>query len=100
MTLDHTATRYEVVDEGFVVRGPLAACSRVAVLGERELLCTYVTRSGAGIADYTVESARSTDGGRTWEQAGPIWPDLVGRASMSMALSRAGDGSLLLYGTS
>ncbi len=94
------AASYEVVDEGFVVRGPLAACSRVAQIDERELIATYVTRSGAGIADYTVESARSVDGGRTWESSGPIWPDLVGRASMSMALSRSANGDLFLYGTS
>ncbi len=94
------ADHYEVVGQGFVVRGPLAACSRVAVIGERELVCTYVTRSGAGVADYTVEQARSSDGGRTWEQHGPVWPDLAGLASMSMALSRAPSGHLLLYGTS
>jgi hypothetical protein len=46
-----------------------------------------------------VEQARSLDGGRTWESSGPIWQDLVGRASMSMALSRGRDGSLFLYGT-
>jgi hypothetical protein len=93
------ADRYEVVGQGFVVRGPLAACSRVVAVGPDELVCTYVTRSGAGIADYTVELSRSRDGGRTWEPHGPIWPDLVGRASMSMALSRAPSGHLLLYGT-
>ena len=42
---------FEVVDQGFVVRGPLSACSRVAVIDGRELVCTYVTtavRSGGG----------------------------------------------------
>ena len=48
-------TRYDIVDEGFLVKGPLAACSRVAQIGDRELVATYVTRSAAGIADYTVE---------------------------------------------
>lgn len=90
---------YDVVDAGFVVNGPLGACSRVAQIGETELVCGYVSRSAAGIVDYTVEQARSTDGGRTWERSGPIWPDLVGRTSMSMALSRGRDGSLFLYGT-
>jgi hypothetical protein len=91
--------RFEVVDQGFVVRGPLAACSRVAAMGGRELVCTYVTRSGAGIADYTVELARSTDDGHSWTLHGPVWPDLVSRASMSMALSRARSEDLFLYGT-
>lgn len=96
-----TPSRYEVRDQGFVVRGPLAACPRVAVLDGDRLVCTYVTRSGAGVADYTVELARSADGGRTWTQHGPVWPDLVGVASMSMALSRGPDaGDLFLYGTS
>jgi hypothetical protein len=90
---------YEVVDAGWIVQGPLGACSRVAQIGERELVAGYVTRSAAGVADYTVEQARSLDGGRTWESSGPVWPDLVGRASMSMALSRGRDGSLFLYGT-
>ena len=93
------ANRFEVLDEGFVVRGPLAACSRVGVVDDRELVCTYVTRSGAGIADYTVELVRSLDGGRSWAPQGPVWPDLVRRASMSMALSRAPSGDLFLYGT-
>ena len=91
---------YDVLDEGFVVRGPLAACSRVAVVGPERLVATYVTRSAAGVADYTVERATSDDGGRTWRRHGPIWPDLVGTASMSMALSRAADRRLFLYGTS
>jgi BNR repeat protein len=93
--------RFEVVDEGFVVRGPLAACSRVVQVGPDELVCTYVTRSGAGIADYTVELARSRDLGHSWTQHGPVWPDLVGRASMSMALSRghSDPNELFLYGT-
>jgi hypothetical protein len=92
--------QYEVVDRGFLVRGPLAACSRLAVIGKSRLVCTYVTRSAAGIADYTVQLARSSDGGRTWTQHGPVWPDLVGQASMSMALSRSPSGDLFLYGTS
>jgi hypothetical protein len=93
------ADRYQAADEGFIVRGPLAACPRVAVIGVREFVCTYVTRSAAGIADYTVNVARSVDGGRTWTGHAPIWPDRVGRASMSMALSRAPSGDLYLYGT-
>ena len=92
--------RFEVIDEGFVVLGPLGACSRVAVVAPDEFVCTYLTRSGAGTLDYTMESARSTDGGRTWVATGAIWPDLVGRTSMSVALSQAPNGDLFLYGTS
>ena len=55
------ANRFEVLNEGFVIRGPLAACSRVAVVDDRELVSAYVTPSGAGTADYTDEQVRSLD---------------------------------------
>lgn len=91
--------RFEALDEGFVVRG-LGACSRVVVTDGGDLVCTYVLRSGAGRPDYAVHQSRSTDRGRTWTAEGPVWPSLVGPASMSLALSRARNGDLLLYGTS
>lgn len=91
--------RFEVVAEGFVVNG-LGACSRVVVTGGGDLIATYVLRSGAGRPDYAVHQSRSVDGGRTWSAEGPVWPSLVGPASMSLALSRARNGDLLLYGTS
>ena len=36
--------------------------------------------------------SRSDDGGRTWTAEGPVWPSLVGRASISVALSRVAVG--------
>ena len=36
----------------------------------------------------------------TWQQQGPLWPDLVGQASISCALSRSAAGELFVYGTS
>lgn len=91
--------RFEVVDQGFVVRDRLGACSRVAVLDDGDLVCTYVLRSGAGRPDYTPHQSRSTDAGRTWTAEGPVWPSLVGSTSISVALSRTTGGDLLLYGT-
>lgn len=91
---------YVVLDEEFVVWGQLGACSRVVVTDGGDLVCTYVLRSGAGKPDYAVHQSRSTDGGRTWTSEGPVWPSLVGSASMSLALSRSVNGDLLLYGTS
>ncbi|MBM4408864.1 MAG: exo-alpha-sialidase [Chloroflexi bacterium] len=91
---------YVILDEGFVVSGVLGACSRVVVTDGGDLVCTYVLRSGAGKPDYAVHQSRSTDGGRTWTSKGPVWPSLVGSASMSLALSRTAGDDLLLYGTS
>ena len=99
MTAHPPPVRYQALDEGFVVRG-LGACSRVVVTDEGELVCTYVLRSGAGKPDYTPHQSRSYDGGQTWTAEGPVWPGLVGRASISVALSRTRGGDLLLYGTS
>jgi hypothetical protein len=70
------------------------------VTDDGELVCTYVLRSGAGKPDYTPHQSRSYDGGQTWTAEGPVWPGLVGRASISVALSRTRSGDLLLYGTS
>jgi hypothetical protein len=91
--------RYETVDEGFVVRDRLGACSRVVVTDDGDLVCTYVLRSGAGRPDYTPHQSRSTDSGRTWAAEGPVWPALEGSTSISVALSRHTTGDLLLYGT-
>ena len=93
------STRFEAVGDGFVVEGRLGACSRVAVHDDGDLVCTYVLRSGAGRPDYTPHQSRSTDGGRTWHAEGPVWPSLVGSTSISVALSGAANGDLLLYGT-
>ena len=99
MTSNLTPVRFEALAEGFVVHG-LGACSRVVVTDDGELLCTYVLRSGAGKPDYTPHQSRSYDGGQTWKAEGPVWPALVGRASISVALSRSRDGDAFLYGTS
>jgi hypothetical protein len=92
-------TRFEAVDDGFVVQGRLGACSRVVVTDDGDLVSTYVLRSGAGRPDYTPHQSRSTDGGWTWQAEGPVWPSLEGSTSISVALSRAANGDLLLYGT-
>ena len=88
------ASPYQTLAEGFVVHG-LGACSRVVVTDGGDLLCTYVLRTGAGVPDYTPHQSRSDDGGRTWTAEGPVWPSLVGRASISVALSRSRAGDAL-----
>jgi sialidase-1 len=91
--------RFEVLEEGFVAQGKLTSCSRVAVTGTGELVCTYMVRSGAGVSDFVPWQARSADGGRTWTDEGRVWPELDGPESISCALSRAPNGDLFLYGT-
>lgn len=93
------AAAYRVVREGFVASGVLAAASRVVVTQGDLLVCAYMVRSGAGIADFTPHITVSGDDGRTWEPPRVIWPALVGVASISCALSRSHNGDLFLYGT-
>ena len=90
---------FEVLDEGLIGEGLLTSCSRVAVVGPRELVCTYMVRSGPGISDFVPWQARSRDAGRTWTEEGRVWPELDGPESISCALSRAPNGDLFLYGT-
>ena len=91
---------YRTVREGFVASDILAAASRVVVTDDGRLICAYMVRSGAGVADFVPHLATSGDGGRTWEERRVIWPHLVGVASISCALSRSRAGDLYLYGTS
>src|SRR5207237_1237443 len=42
---------------------------------------------------------RSGDGGMTWNERGPVWPELEGVSSLFVGLSRSPSGELFLYGT-
>ena len=98
MRVDGVAS-YRPLAGGFVASGVLAAASRVVVTNGGLLVCAYMVRSGAGISDFVPHLSVSGDDGRTWEAPRVIWPDLVGVASISCALSRSRAGELFLYGT-
>jgi hypothetical protein len=96
---------FELISEGFVTeRQPntptaVAAGSRCAVTKEGEVACTYMVQSALGINDFVPMLARSSDGGATWQEQGPIWPHLASGHSLFGSLSRSPAGELFLYGT-
>jgi hypothetical protein len=99
------APSFEVVAQGFVSRrdpgapNPVAAGSRCAVTAEGGVVCTFMVQSKLGTNDFTPVIARSTDGGLTWSDERPIWPELSRRSSLFCSVSRAPSGELFLYGT-
>ncbi len=97
---------FECIAEGFVTRRrpgsatALAGGSRAALTTDGELVCTYALHSALGINDFAPALSRSTDGGITWEEQGPIWPHLRNSRSITGSVSRSPSGKLFLYGIS
>jgi hypothetical protein len=95
---------YQVLDEGFVYKCPpearpeIAAGPRLALAANGDVVCTYMLQSALGINDFVPVISRSRNGGRTWEQQGPIWPQLAKTESIFCSISRAPAGDLFLYG--
>src|ERR1700674_5065885 len=93
-----------VLAEGFVSRRQpgtstaIAAGPRCALTAAGELLCSFVVQSALGVNDFVTMIARSRDGGLTWDEAQPVWPDRVGRESIFCSISRAPSGDLFLTG--
>ncbi|MCX5661860.1 MAG: sialidase family protein [Planctomycetota bacterium] len=98
-------TRFTPIHDCFIRRvpndAPLPAASgpRLAVLNDGTILCSYMVQSKLGINDFVPMLARSVDGGATWAELGPVWPELQGRYSIFCNLSRSPAGDLFLYGS-
>jgi len=96
---------WERIGEGFVSeRQPdtptaVAAGSRCAVTPDGSVVSTYMVQSALGINDFVPTLSRSTDGGASWVEEGPIWPHLQGRYSLFVSVSRSPGGDLFLYGS-
>jgi hypothetical protein len=58
-----------------------------------------MVQSALGINDFVPTLSRSTDGGASWVEEGPIWPHLQGRYSLFVSVSRSPGGDLFLYGS-
>ena len=78
---------------------PVAACSRCAVTGGDEVVCTYVRSSALGINDFVPMICWSSDGGITWAGHRPMWPELSDSFSIIGSVSRSPAGWLCFYGT-
>jgi hypothetical protein len=76
----------------------IAAGPRCAVTEAGEIACSFVVQSAFGVNDFATMLARSRDGGLTWDQARPVWPDRAGRESIFCSISRTPSGDLFLTG--
>ncbi|MGH2530890.1 MAG: sialidase family protein [Thermomicrobiales bacterium] len=96
----------DLVDCGTLYRNPLpghqlihASVPSVLELSPQEFLCVYRRGSAFYAADGVLETVRSTDGGKTWQEVGLVWrPDRDNRpySYSAPSLTRLADGSLVL----
>ncbi len=93
-----------VLAEGYVSRREpssptaIAAGPRCVVTAAGEIVCSFVVQSALGVNDFATMLVRSRDGGITWDQAIPLWPDRAGYESIFCSISRASSGDLFLTG--
>jgi hypothetical protein len=96
---------FEILDQGYVTRRepshplPVAAGPRCVLTDRGELVCSYNAQSKLGVNDFVPGLARSGDLGKTWQDQGPVFPDLVNKQSMFLNISRSREGELFLFGS-
>ena len=96
--------QFDITEEGFVHQctpgsaGAVAAGPRLAVTDAGDVVCSFMVQSALGINDFVPMCARSSDRGRTWSAAAPIWPELIGVQSLFCSVSRSPAGDLFLFG--
>jgi len=72
---------------------------RVALGSRGQVICTFVAQTALGTNDFKPMLTSSVDGGRTWAEPEPIWPELFGRYSIFGSVSHGRDGRLLFFGS-
>src|SRR5262245_6780561 len=97
---------FTVEEQGFVYRNPISepkvwmtAGPRVVALHADEVLCACVRTKQTTTNDFVPALSRSIDGGRTWQDEGPIWPELAERWSIFASISRDADDRLYAFGS-
>ena len=78
--------------EGFSVSG-----SRTALLPGGRLICSFNAESGSGVNDF-VPMVCYSDNGTEWSEARVLWPELVGKKSISASVRNTADGRVCLAG--
>ena len=74
-----------------------ASFPSLALLPGGELLAAFGVGSGFESADHRTMQARSTDGGRSWQQEGQLFSERAERpTSSNVRISRMPDGELVL----
>lgn len=97
--------RFEILDEGWVIRsgsletGRVAAGPRLARLPNGELLCSCMLQDKLGQNDFVPMLFRSRDAGKSWQELGPIWPHLEKQWSIFANISHDEHGRLFLFGS-
>lgn len=92
---------FAILEAGFVYRCPATAppghtghfrgtamCSRIVALDNGDLLCGFMLQSELAVADFLYVICRSTDGGKTWSDPKPIWPEWEQSYSIAGSISR------------
>jgi hypothetical protein len=98
--------RIDMIETGLIYRNSKphlysrqATFPSLALLPSGEMLAAFGIGSGFESADNHTEYARSSDGGRTWELAGPIFTERTERpTSSNVRISRIPDGELVAFG--
>jgi BNR repeat protein len=97
---------FESIREGFVARcsatpgrRAIAVGPRSATLPNGDLLCSSIFTAALGTNDFLPVLFRSTDGGDSWVEQGPVWPHLAERWSFFVSISRGARGRLFLFGS-
>lgn len=101
------AVRFDIIDQGFVIRqSPVARGTdiaigpRIAVLPGGEAVCSFMFSAKTATNDFAPALCRSTDGGQTWSDPQFVWPQFRSRWSIFVGSSRdIYSGDLSLFGT-
>jgi len=92
---------FKKISEGNVVchtRGESkAAGSRIAVLPDGKLACTFNVKAKTESNDCITMISYSADG-ENWSEAKPVWPDLVGKQAHFTAIRNTLDGRVCIGG--
>jgi hypothetical protein len=95
---------FEALHEGFVSRREpgsptaIAAGPRCVLTTGGDLLCTFIVQSTLGCNDFVPLLSRSSDGGLSWSDPSPLFPNLAGRMSLFGAIGHGRSRDLFIYG--
>ena len=73
--------------------------SRCAILPDGKYICAYNRESASGVNDFVPMIAYSEDG-MNWSESFELWPDLVGKKSISISVRNTDDGRISICGWS
>ncbi|MGE0608280.1 MAG: sialidase family protein [Pirellulales bacterium] len=98
---------FTTLDSGFIAQNParddaayyMAVGPRVVALPNGDVVCSYMRTRQTATNDFVPCLARSTDGGKSWDATGPIWPETIDRLSIFASISRDTAGQLFVYGS-